>query len=49
MASMVIKWWMRIHGGGSAATPPAPSIGDVLLMETGDNLLLETGDSILLE
>jgi len=28
---------------------PAPSVGDILLLETGDSVLLETGDSILLE
>ena len=48
MASMVFKWWMRIHGGGSASIAPSPS-SDAIIQTGGDGFMIQFGttDKIL--
>ena len=38
MASAVLKWWMRIHGGGSATVTPTPP-GNLFIPSGSDSLI----------
>ena len=42
MASAVFKWWMRIHGGGSAYIAPAPTT-NAIIQTAGAGYIIQTG------
>lgn len=51
MASMILRYWMKMRGGGSAVyTPPTSTVTNGILLENGvDFLLTEAGDYVLQE